>query len=130
MFNYDFIMDDLQDLPLIMQDVLNGINLIGGQWPTIHLDHIKGAHMCQTIDEGQFCYMDDVSLTLVLHAVFLHGKIVEAYHYCGKPRYKIAANLWVPSGFSNSSGNVTHKITVRYCSVDRTIGTAYPGGIP
>ena len=110
--------------------MLNGINLIGGQWPRINANHIVDQHMRQTIDEGQFCYMDGRSLDIVLKAVFLYGKIVDSYHYCGKQRYRIAANLWIPIGFSNSSGNITHKVTVQYCSVDRRIGTAYPGGIP
>ena len=67
-------MDNLQDLPIITQHMLNGINLIGGQWLSINADHIVDQHMRQTIDEGQFCYMDGRSLDTVLKAVFLYGK--------------------------------------------------------
>ena len=115
---------------MITQYMLLDINPHFRHWPYVDLEHIEMRHMNQTVESGEFCYMDTVSLDLVVKAVLLHGKVVEEYFYEGQKRWRVAANFWVPMGFDAATGEVTHKVTVRFCQVQWRIGTAYPGGVP
>ena len=120
----------MQDLPLVTQRMLLDINPTFRWWPTIDINHIESRHLTQTVESGQFCYMDSNSIDLVIKAVLNYGKVVKSYTYCGKKCWRVAANLWVPIGFDASTGDPTHKVTVRFCTHDWHIGTAYPGGVP
>ena len=120
----------MANLPVIDQQMLLAVNVNHWRWPTINLDHIIYKHCNLVCDSGEFCPMDRPSLERIVKAVMLYGRIVEHYKYCGKDRYRIAANFWIPIGFSASTGEATHKVTVRYSLEDHRIGTAYPGGVP
>ena len=117
-------------LPVITQEMLVDINPNFRHWPLIDLMHIERSHLNQLFNRGEFCYMDTASLDVIVKAVFIYGDIVERYNYEGKTRWRMAANMWIPIGFCLATGEVTHTVSVIFCTVDWTIGMAYPGGFP
>ena len=117
-------MATLQDLPLITQKTLDECKSLEGYWPLIDIERIETNHL------SEFCDLDRISLDLIIKAVFLHRQVVARISHRYNEQHYIAANLWVSSGNCTSTGDITHRVTILYDTVDRTIIDAYPGGLP